>query len=102
MCWRRFLQWARVRAQFIYVDASHDAEDLFQDMVVYFPLLDASGSVLVGDDWNWPSVQEGVARFVGKFCQSQPTVSGVKWSLFKRQCVPGPAIFGKDGTCEGC
>jgi hypothetical protein len=98
----RFLQWARVRAQFIYVDASHDTEDLFQDMIAYFPLLDASGSVLVGDDWNWPSVKEGVARFVGKFCQSQPTVSGVKWSLFKHQCVPGPAIFGKDGACEGC
>lgn len=87
----RFLQWAKVRAQFIYIDASHDADDVFADMALYFPLLDAGGSVLVGDDFTWPSVQAGVAKFVAAFCQSQPTTNKKKWFLFRRQCLPGPA-----------
>ncbi len=94
----RFLQWAGVRAQFIYVDASHDADDVFQDMVTFFPLLDASGSVMVGDDWGWDSVKKGVTRFVAAYCQSPPvTANGAKWTLFRHQCMPGPPpiVFNK-------
>ena len=49
----------------IYVDASHDEESVYKDLVAYYPLVKGHG-ILCGDDWGWGNgfpVQMAVRRF---------------------------------------
>jgi predicted O-methyltransferase YrrM len=46
----------------IYVDASHEEEDVYQDLVSYWDLV-RPGGVLFGDDWTWDGVRLAVQRF---------------------------------------
>lgn len=56
----RYLQWANVSADLIYIDASHEYEDVKADIEAYMPLL-KSGCTMFGDDF---SAFEGVSRAV--------------------------------------
>lgn len=49
-------------ADMIYIDASHEEEDVYQDMNDFYALL-RSGGVIFGDDWHWPGVKAAVSRF---------------------------------------
>jgi hypothetical protein len=49
-------------ADMIYIDASHEDEDVYQDMNDYYALV-RSGGILFGDDWSWPGVKSAVSRF---------------------------------------
>jgi hypothetical protein len=51
-----------VRADLIYIDGSHEEEDVHQDLLDYAPLL-TPGGALFGDDWSWPGVRNAVTRF---------------------------------------
>lgn len=50
-----------VKADFIYIDASHDEENVYKDICAWADHLNEDG-VLCGDDWGWQSVQRGVVR----------------------------------------
>jgi predicted O-methyltransferase YrrM len=52
-------------ADMVYIDASHEEEDVYQDLADYFQLL-KPGGILFGDDWNWPGVQSAVKRFASE------------------------------------
>ncbi|CAN5797893.1 hypothetical protein BH09VER1_BH09VER1_48440 [soil metagenome] len=52
----------RVEADMIYIDASHDHDDVYQDMSDYFSIVRRRG-VLFGDDWDWVGVRSAVERF---------------------------------------
>ena len=54
-----------VQAEMIYVDASHEEEDVYQDLVSYWNLV-RPGGVLFGDDWDWDGVRLAVQRFAGE------------------------------------
>ncbi len=50
----------QIRADLIYIDGSHDAEDVAADIRAYWPLL-RRGGVLFGDDYDcWESVRDAV------------------------------------------
>ena len=51
-----------VRADLIYIDGSHEEEDVYQDLVSYWDLV-RPGGVLFGDDWSWDGVRLAVERF---------------------------------------
>jgi len=51
-----------VRAGLIYVDGSHEEEDVFSDLTDYWDLL-APGGILFGDDYSWTGVKMAVNRF---------------------------------------
>lgn len=51
-----------VRADMIYLDASHEEEDVYQDLVCWWDLV-GPGGVMLGDDWNWDGVRMAVERF---------------------------------------
>ena len=51
-----------VRADLIYIDGSHEEEDVYQDLVSYWDLV-RPGGVLFGDDWSWDGVRLAVQRF---------------------------------------
>jgi hypothetical protein len=54
---------ASLKADLIYIDAAHDTESVYQDLSAWYPHLNKRG-ILVGDDWGWPSVREGVRLFM--------------------------------------
>jgi len=54
-----------LKADMIYVDASHEEDDVYQDMLDYYALV-KPGGVLFGDDWTWVSVRSAVTRFASE------------------------------------
>jgi hypothetical protein len=52
-----------IKADFIFVDGSHEEIDVYLDLYYYYQLLSDNG-VLWGDDWAWGMVKEGVNRFL--------------------------------------
>lgn len=56
-----------VKAGMIYIDASHEYEDVKQDLESYYPLLERGG-ILVGDDYckYWSGVIDAVDEFAAK------------------------------------
>jgi len=47
----------------IYIDAAHDTESVYKDLVSYFPFVVDNEGILCGDDWWWESVRIAVLRF---------------------------------------
>lgn len=58
-------QWCALRgvkADLIYIDGSHEEDDVYQDLVSWWDLV-RDGGVLFGDDWAWDGVRLAVERF---------------------------------------
>lgn len=54
-----------VKADLIYIDASHDEESVYQDILAWSEHL-ASGGIMTGDDWACDAVRRGVVRAAAK------------------------------------
>lgn len=54
-----------ISADLIYIDGSHEYEDVRLDVASYLPLLSPSG-ILFGDDADWPSVITAVRSELGQ------------------------------------
>ena len=63
----------------IYIDGSHEYEDVRADLKSYWPLLAVDG-IMVGDDWNWLGVKQAV---VEEFTSAAITVNGQVWDVQK-------------------
>lgn len=57
-----WLRWFDLRAEMIYIDGSHEEEDVYADLIAYWEVL-APGGVIFGDDYVWDSVRLAVERF---------------------------------------
>lgn len=68
-----------IQADAIYIDASHEEDDVYQDLLDYSQVA-KKGSILFGDDWLWLGVQNAVKRFAGK---NKLTISHIddKWVI---------------------
>jgi hypothetical protein len=62
ICAARFFAERKITAKLIYIDASHEYEDVLADLKAYWPLVE-SGGILFGDDWDWASVKRAVEEF---------------------------------------
>ena len=51
-----------IRADLIYLDGSHEEEDVYQDLVSWWDIV-SPGGILFGDDWSWDGVRLAVQRF---------------------------------------
>ncbi len=74
-------------ADLIYIDASHEYEDILADIIAYFPILKVGG-IMFGDDYI--SYWSGVVRAVNEFSQMnnlklQITPSDNFWIIQKTQ-----------------
>jgi Methyltransferase domain len=59
--------WLRLQgfgAPLIYIDGSHEEEDVYSDLTDYWDLLDRGG-ILFGDDYGWDGVRMAANRFAG-------------------------------------
>ncbi len=82
-----------IRADLIYLDGSHEEEDVYQDLVAYWDLL-RPGGVLFGDDWAWDGVRMAVERFARE--QRLPIAHRHdKWELGP---LRGPMLNGRRST----
>lgn len=50
-----------IMADLIYVDASHDEDSVYKDIMAWYPKLNQNG-IMCGDDWSFESVQRAVTR----------------------------------------
>lgn len=60
-----WLMRTNLRADMIYVDGSHEEEDVYQDLLDYHTLL-KPGGIIFGDDWGWSGVRAAVERFAAE------------------------------------
>ena len=54
-----------VKADMIYIDGSHMAEDVYLDCCNYYPLVKPNG-LLFGDDYQADDVKQGIKMFIDK------------------------------------
>ncbi len=54
-----------VLADLIYIDGSHEEEDVYADLVSYWDLV-RPGGILAGDDWGWDGVRLAATRFANE------------------------------------
>ena len=58
-----YLKYFNITPQLIYIDASHEEEDVYYDVKHYFEYLERGG-IIFGDDFKaWPEVKLAVNRF---------------------------------------
>ncbi len=70
-----------ITADVIYLDASHEEEDVYQDLCNYWEIVARNG-VLFGDDYAWDGVRLAVNRFA-KEEKKQIAFVADKWVLRK-------------------
>lgn len=82
------LQW-QMFPDLIYIDASHDAVDVIQDLEHFWFLL-SCGGLMTGDDYTWPQVKAAVQAFA---CQHELDIkltevgeNNIKWSVGPKVC----------------
>ena len=80
----KLLKRKNIQSQLIYIDASHETDDVYDDMKHYYELL-SPGGIMFGDDYSWESVRNGVSKFVSdRNYQSQLSNDGhLNWILKK-------------------
>jgi hypothetical protein len=79
-----WLRYFGFTAELIYIDASHEEEDVYADLLAYWEVL-APGGVIFGDDWTWDGVRLAVLRFTREMRVTHRFIAD-KWVLDK----PGP------------
>lgn len=74
-----------VQADLVYIDASHDEDDVFADMVYFWHTV-RPGGVMFGDDYNpqfMPGVVAGVERFAAQQGLRYDVIGSQFWLLRK-------------------
>jgi predicted O-methyltransferase YrrM len=79
-----YLQAHQVHADLIYLDGSHEYEDVFRDLQSYYPLLSQKG-ILFGDDFPFPAVKLAVHRFCFERNLALARTSDQKFWIIRKQ-----------------
>jgi|SRR5581483_2938471 len=79
----RWFQIAGIKAELIYIDASHDEDDVFLDILQYWDSL-CDGGIMLGDDYQWRGVYKAAHRAAAALGGTiKPDESGRCWMLQK-------------------
>jgi predicted O-methyltransferase YrrM len=71
-----------ILADAIYIDASHEYEDVVKDIENYWPIV-RPGGVLCGDDHDWPDVKKAVDEFLIRENLQSPRSTHEYWEVTK-------------------
>ena len=69
----RYFQKNDIKADLIYIDGSHEYEDVIADLKSYWPLVN-NGGIMFGDDYDekqWPGVVKAVDEFSDKIKEQE-------------------------------
>lgn len=77
----KILRYYKVEPDIIYVDAAHEKEPVFRDLMFFWPLL-RKGGHLIGDDYKAKNVRAGMEKFADKM-KLKPEVLGGKYRFTK-------------------
>lgn len=75
------LEFQKVQADMMYIDAAHDEPSVYTDVASYWKLL-KPGGYMFGDDWEWEGVRDAVTRFSQEQRVDLQHSGGV-WSMIK-------------------
>jgi len=78
----RYLKNNNITSKFIYIDGSHNEQDVLMDLNNYWKLLE-SGGIIFGDDYKWGSVKRAVDTFVTNNMLKITIVDDVIWIIRK-------------------
>ncbi len=67
-----------IQPDLVYVDASHETDAVYNDIKFWYVKLQANG-IMCGDDWGWPSVQEGVKKIANELGQKISFAVNMWW-----------------------
>lgn len=70
-----------VKADLVYIDASHDTPSVYADMLAWYPHV-RKGGIFCGDDWTFASVQLAVNAFAAQH-DLKVKASGNFWQLIQ-------------------
>jgi predicted O-methyltransferase YrrM len=63
--WHDFAKEWNAKIGFLHLDAEHTQDEVSKQIGRFFPHM-VSGSILAGDDYNWPGVRNGLAVYFNK------------------------------------
>lgn len=79
-----YLKYFNITPQLIYIDASHEEEDVYYDVKHYFEHLE-SGGIIFGDDFKaWPGVKLAVNRFTQEYKIEYEVIDSNFWVVRKK------------------
>jgi hypothetical protein len=79
----RYFQYKEITSSLIYIDASHEEDDVYKDLTNYIKLLNPGG-IIFGDDFTaWPGVRKAVARFTNENNLSYEVLERNFWVIRK-------------------
>lgn len=81
----RYLKKLNIAADFCYVDACHELDEVLDDMKSYWPLIKKGGTMLGDDhDSGWPGVIQAVDKFTtDHFLKENFELYGAEWVIRK-------------------
>lgn len=60
MDWREWMRhWNDQPIRFVHIDAAHTTTEVSDNIAALLPLM-PPGSIMAGDDWDWPDVEAGI------------------------------------------
>lgn len=78
-----YLKYFNIIPQLIYIDASHEEDDVYYDVKHYYNHLDSRG-IIFGDDFKaWPGVRKGLDRFIKEADVQYEVVDSNFWIIRK-------------------
>lgn len=77
----KLLRSMNIRADLIYIDGSHEEEDVYRDICDYQKILSAEG-IIFGDDYDWHQVKNAIIKYQSD-TKSEISVIGGHWLIKK-------------------
>jgi hypothetical protein len=77
---RYFIKY-NIKSKLIYIDGSHDEDDVYLDIKYYFQILE-NGGIIFGDDFAWYQVKNAVEKFTSEMGLTYETLEGF-WVIKK-------------------
>jgi len=80
----RYLSYKNLKPEMIYIDASHEEDDVYKDIKNFYSVL-SEGGVMFGDDYtkDWPGVINSVNRFKDEMNLNLEVIENNFWVIRK-------------------
>lgn len=79
----RYFKKHNIKSKLIYIDASHDYDDVIIDLENYYPLLE-NGGIIFGDDYEaWVDVKQAVKDFTKQYSLTYNVYENNFWVIRK-------------------